>query len=50
MDVKLGEKVFGYPEVELVVGVGIPYGRRVLDDIHDIRKKSSRRHDNKVGG
>ena len=46
---KLGEKVFNYPGVEAVVGVGSPYGRSVSAHIHKI-KYIRRIHSEKVGG
>ena len=47
---KLGEQVFNDPGVDLLVGVGSPYGKIVLDDIHEIIIERRRRYDDKVGG
>ena len=50
MDFKLDKQVFGGPGVDLVVGGGRPYGKIVLDYIHEIRIEMRIRHDDKVGG
>ena len=47
---KLGEQVFDDLAVYLVVGLGIPYVQSVLDEIHEIRIESRRRHGDNVGG
>ena len=47
---KLGEQVFDDPGLDPVSGGGSPYGRCVLDDIHESITDRRSRHDDKVGG
>ena len=47
---KLGEQVFDDPGVDPIVGVGSPYGRSVLDDIHQRKIYRRSRFDDKVSG
>ena len=46
---KLGEQVFDYPWLESVVWGGRPYGRSILDDIHEIKIDRIGMRDDKVG-
>ena len=44
---KISNQVFDYHRLDLVAGGGSPYGRRVLDDIHESIIRMRSRYDDK---